>query len=342
MGTGILALPAAYAKAGLFGGIGLGVVGAALAAMSIYMLEAAAVRYPCHTRGGAPAAAHPAAPRPADPCGRGQGDALYALRGGTARLRQRNLNRTSHLHPGRRSNVCDRRGRQHYVDLPNQPQDLHGCVRLLLCPALLPAIDGLVARRLARLGPRLPTRRAAPVALPLLAAALTALCCPVQVCCLLLSALTVLAFFVAPEVLDPCGGGGDGKGFEEPVLVAEGAPSTALCHSASIKTVGEPMALFNMLPTFMLAYFCQHNTFTVLSELENPTPARKAAAVGIALCVVIATYTVVASAGYLTFGDLVASNVCRSDHWCVALASTSPMYCHRSSTRTPPTRLLSP
>lgn len=124
--------------------------------------------------------------------------------------------------------------------------------------------------------------------------------------------------------------------------MAEGAPSTALCHSASIKTVGEPMALFNMLPTFMLAYFCQHNTFTVLSELENPTPARKAAAVGIALCVVIATYTVVASAGYLTFGDLVAFNVCRSDHWCVALASTSPMYCHRSSTRTPPTRLLSP
>jgi len=71
----------------------------------------------------------------------------------------------------------------------------------------------------------------------------------------------------------------------------------------------EPITVLRALPLFVFSYTCHQNIFSITNELENRTPWRCAQiaiyAIGIALCV----YIVLGTAGYLTFGSLVAKDI---------------------------------
>jgi amino acid permease len=70
--------------------------------------------------------------------------------------------------------------------------------------------------------------------------------------------------------------------------------------------------IFCTLPLFINAFTCQQNIFNVIGELQRPTAVRKGAVIVLAPMLPMMLYLVVATAGYLTFGSAVASNVINS------------------------------
>lgn len=115
----------------------------------------------------------------------------------------------------------------------------------------------------------------------------------VSVVCLLLVGLLILVFSLRPVPwLDPC-------------------PAEAGEHCGATVTFGarSPLAVFCTLPLFINAFTCQQNFFNVLGELGTPTRARRTRVVVLAPVLPLCLYLTVASAGYLTWGHLVASNV---------------------------------
>ena len=73
-----------------------------------------------------------------------------------------------------------------------------------------------------------------------------------------------------------------------------------------------PRQVFCALPLFINAFTCQQNAFNALGELRNPTTTRRTCVVVAAPLLPMLLYLTVASAGYLTFGDAIQSNIINS------------------------------
>lgn len=129
------------------------------------------------------------------------------------------------------------------------------------------------------------------------------------VICILAVALMVLAFAMAPTPwLDPC----VGMPHWQHVAGSEEAGGLASTCGGSVVWAGAPSRAFAALPLFINAFCCQQNCFTVLRELDTPTRARKMLVIVGSVGPLTALYVLVASAGYLTFGAAVQSNVLNS------------------------------
>ncbi|EOD39846.1 hypothetical protein EMIHUDRAFT_108831 [Emiliania huxleyi CCMP1516] len=266
MGTGILALPGAYAEAGLFGGWALGILGACLACLAIFLLESAAMR---------------------------AGLELPTM-----------------------FDLCN-------AVLPGSGAFVSICLVVFVIGAALTYVI-VAADNVTSTFPQIPRK----VFLLASACYYVPLCflrsmdslrivSLLSVSCLMLAVTTILSFYVAPSLLDPCGG----QGVSDPPAssVFMSSPCKAACLddpagtcTSEIVLLGSTAQCFGKLPSFILAYFCVHNTFTILAELEEPTPVRKAKTVGLAMALIFSFYSIVATAGYLTFGSLVSSNVLNS------------------------------
>ena len=129
------------------------------------------------------------------------------------------------------------------------------------------------------------------------------------VICILAVALMVLAFALAPTPwLDPC----VGRPHWQHIAEEEAAGGLASTCGGAVVWASAPSRAFAALPIFINAFTCQQNCFTVLRELETPTHARKLLVIVTSVGLPSALYVLVASAGYLTFGAAVQSNVLNS------------------------------
>ncbi|EOD05468.1 hypothetical protein EMIHUDRAFT_97347 [Emiliania huxleyi CCMP1516] len=121
----------------------------------------------------------------------------------------------------------------------------------------------------------------------------------VAICCLIGIVLMVVVMGVVPtgSAFDPC-----------PGVSAKVGPHG---HCGGPVTWGStaPMRVFCTLPLFVNAYTCQQNVYNAVGELANPTAARKAQVVYGSPLLPLLLYLVIASCGYLTFGDNVTSNI---------------------------------
>ena len=129
------------------------------------------------------------------------------------------------------------------------------------------------------------------------------------VLCILAVALMVLTFALAPTVwLDPC----VGRPHWQHIAGLEEAGGLASTCGGTVVWASGPSRAFAALPIFINAFTCQQNCFTVLRELDTPTRARKMLVIVVSVGLPSALYVLVASAGYLTFGAAVQSNVLNS------------------------------
>mmetsp|Transcript_39714 Transcript_39714/g.104885 ORF Transcript_39714/g.104885 Transcript_39714/m.104885 type:complete len:479 (-) Transcript_39714:273-1709(-) len=114
--------------------------------------------------------------------------------------------------------------------------------------------------------------------------------------CVVLIVSVVVLFAVHPTTeLDPFAGSGaddDQKG--------EVVPVTSI-----LSTLRE-------LPIFVFAYTCHQNIISITNELERPSTGRALAGLSSAVSIAVCAYLVLAIAGYLTYGDAVASDVLES------------------------------
>ena len=75
------------------------------------------------------------------------------------------------------------------------------------------------------------------------------------------------------------------------------------------------MSLLRALPIYTFAFTCHQNMVSISNEMaigDSPCPGRVVTAIGVAELLALAQYLVVALAGYLTFGEHVASDVLAS------------------------------
>eukprot|EP00605_Chrysophyceae_sp_TOSAG23-4_P002627 GSChrysophyteH1.ASY1.ANO1.2899.1 assembled CDS len=68
-------------------------------------------------------------------------------------------------------------------------------------------------------------------------------------------------------------------------------------------------AAMHVMPIFIFGYACQQNSFGIVNELVNPTIQRINSVFVASIGTAIVVYIVMASAGYLAFGDTVKSNI---------------------------------
>lgn len=85
-------------------------------------------------------------------------------------------------------------------------------------------------------------------------------------------------------------------------------------HCGGVVNYGSaaPVSILCTLPLFINAFTCQQNVLALLGELHQPTAARKRLVLTVAPLLPMCLYLTVATAGYLTFGHGVASNVMNS------------------------------
>lgn len=102
-------------------------------------------------------------------------------------------------------------------------------------------------------------------------------------------ALLILTYAIDPS-LDPCGNGTDG---------CIGKKSFVVMNVNTFRIIG----------VFIFAFSCQTNIFPVVNELRNPTLHRYDIVIFLAATTAFAVYSIVACAGYVTYGDAVASNI---------------------------------
>jgi sodium-coupled neutral amino acid transporter 5 len=109
------------------------------------------------------------------------------------------------------------------------------------------------------------------------------------ICALLYVMAMVLAFQFAPH-LDPC---------------TPGVP----CKGDVVLSTNDSVGIFTQFVQFTNAYTCHYMMIPLVNELQAPTRTRKAyLAIGSTATSAI-LYGLVATAGYLTFGDLVKSDI---------------------------------
>ncbi|EOD18102.1 hypothetical protein EMIHUDRAFT_196172 [Emiliania huxleyi CCMP1516] len=270
MGVGVLALPHAFAQSGLFGGLSLLASGAVLAALSIFLLNAAGARCGLET------------------------PTLFSL--------------CNSLLPG--SGV------------------------VLTCALTIQMTGGVLMRLVVAADNITLTYGAVDRTIFLLAAALyfVPVCflrsldslrifSSISIICLLVIALTELTYLVSPELLGDPNASAPTAPPAAPDPLHDwlgriwellGLSLPAFCGDAMVRILGTPLELLRTAPTFVIAFFCQHNVFTVLTELDRPTSCRKVTVVCLAMLLTLTTYTIFAASGYITFGGEVASNVLNS------------------------------
>lgn len=122
---------------------------------------------------------------------------------------------------------------------------------------------------------------------------------------LLLTAVFIVAFSMLPSST-AC------QGFTTHTVTCNGAAHAAQplsCPGTITYGVGAPMPSARALSKFVLAFGCQQNMFPILAELRRPTPLRTLGVSTCAIGMALVVYLAVATAGYLTFGERVCSNV---------------------------------
>lgn len=125
---------------------------------------------------------------------------------------------------------------------------------------------------------------------------------------LLTVAVVVVVYAAASTELGACGGYYDGT---VSCIAPEAAP-VAACPGA-VQAHGRSLtATLKALSKFVLAFGCQQNILPIISELRMATRVRVSAVICCAIALALSVYLVVATAGYLTFGDLVCSNILNS------------------------------
>lgn len=125
---------------------------------------------------------------------------------------------------------------------------------------------------------------------------------------LLTVTLVVLVFYAASEPLGAC----DGYAAATVSCVPADAPPVEACPG-QIEPLSRPMVpTLRALSKFVLAFGCQQNILPIVDELAHPTRRRVSRVSAVAISLALGVYLVVASSGYLTFGDRVCSNILNS------------------------------
>lgn len=99
---------------------------------------------------------------------------------------------------------------------------------------------------------------------------------------------------------DPCLG--------DTYLDSTGSADASSCHGHRDLLLVTPSA-FHVMPIFVFGYACQQNTFSIVNELQNPTIERITGVCVASTSTAIVVYIIMASAGYLAYGDTVKSNI---------------------------------
>ena len=68
-------------------------------------------------------------------------------------------------------------------------------------------------------------------------------------------------------------------------------------------------AAMHVMPIFVFGYACQQNSFGIVNELVDPTIQRINSVFVASISTAIVVYIIMASSGYLAFGDTVKSNI---------------------------------
>ena len=111
----------------------------------------------------------------------------------------------------------------------------------------------------------------------------------------LLFLAVVIVLYAFPDLsgLDPCFG------------------QISMCNGSKI-FVGTDLDALKVISVFIFGYSCQQNIFSIVNELHIPTQARVNTIIAASVGSAWALYAVVASFGYLTYGDHVLSDVLKS------------------------------
>jgi len=83
------------------------------------------------------------------------------------------------------------------------------------------------------------------------------------------------------------------------------------CHKDANETLydDDVKATLKVLSIFIFGFTCHQNIFAITNELETPTMDRIKVVIGTSIGMALVIYTLVASTGYATYGDLVQSDV---------------------------------
>lgn len=85
-------------------------------------------------------------------------------------------------------------------------------------------------------------------------------------------------------------------------------PDPNFCVGAT-KSIVVNMNTLRCFGVFVFAYSCQMNIFPVVNELKNPTIKRFNYVIYLSIATAFSLYSIVAGAGYATYGDEVESNI---------------------------------
>ena len=77
-------------------------------------------------------------------------------------------------------------------------------------------------------------------------------------------------------------------------------------HAYAATSVGRTM---QVLTIFIFAFTCQQNIFSICDELKNPTMVRVGKVIGTSIGSAWVVYIIVAVAGFVTYGDMVQSDI---------------------------------
>ena len=77
----------------------------------------------------------------------------------------------------------------------------------------------------------------------------------------------------------------------------------------SVHAFAPPLSTFRSFATFIIAFTCQQNIFSVTNELDDPTPDRCLAVIIGAVSLALTLYCIIGYAGYLTFGSRVQDDI---------------------------------
>ena len=121
--------------------------------------------------------------------------------------------------------------------------------------------------------------------------------------------VAIIAFAVGGDGLGTCDGFSDGT----VVCRHPGSPgspgATPTCHGQVVVGPRPLLPTLRALSKFVLAFSCQQNLLPIVNELQSPSPARTFALNASAMSAALLVYLATATAGYLTFGASVCSNV---------------------------------
>jgi amino acid permease len=126
--------------------------------------------------------------------------------------------------------------------------------------------------------------------------------------------LTVVVFLYNVTGLETCprADGDDDGGDNDP----EGNPEGYICKENAVAVTFNQTTI-SKLTIFIFAFTCHQNIFSICNELEDNkgkvgSIPRPDAVIGISLSIAAVVYSIVALFGYLTYGDLVGSNILTS------------------------------